>query len=377
MNDREESQIAEVYENVKYFEKQRHKNAWNESISGEKLSFKGKLASSKCDDSVVNLNNENSNLHKENEAFAWNRSNIDNKSFSFKNISNMNKNKNEDNDTINDILYSQNSSKKSLLKGFDDQQPVNNFSNLGFLNVKSILDPNKSACESVTKKDAEISQFDPKNNELIKEKSISDNLGVSSFGRSLKFKPMESPMKTTFFYNNDNNSRFMKQYGEEGANWSMLGVIDDNSNNVDNGYMFINDRHSMNIDQMNIENTAKEFSNFINKPLYIDAKAGLQSKLDNQTNNIFDNNIEHSNISQYFQNHNESNTLFNNIFWKDNNVEKSELKPESQLKENDTMKLRSNTPLQFNNINKSANTLIEEGSSKQLPSFSGTGTIYK
>ena len=60
----------------------------------------------------------------------------------------MNKNKNEDNDTINDMLYSQNSSKKSLIKGFEDNPPANNFSNLGFFNVKSILEPNKIPNES-------------------------------------------------------------------------------------------------------------------------------------------------------------------------------------------------------------------------------------
>ena len=80
MNDHEESQIAEVYENVKYFEKQRIRNNGNESVNGEKLSFKGRIASSKWDDSVINGINGDSNLHKEAEALAWNRSNIDNKS---------------------------------------------------------------------------------------------------------------------------------------------------------------------------------------------------------------------------------------------------------------------------------------------------------
>ena len=75
MNDHEESQIAEVYENVKYFEKQRIRNNGNESVNGEKLSFKGRIASSKWDDSVINGINGDSNLHKEAEALAWNRSN--------------------------------------------------------------------------------------------------------------------------------------------------------------------------------------------------------------------------------------------------------------------------------------------------------------
>ena len=284
----------------------------------------------------------------------------------------MNKNKNEDNDTINDMLYSQNSSKKSLIKGFEDNPPANNFSNLGFFNVKSILEPNKIPNESWLKKVGEGSQFNLKNNDSIKDKSMVDNRGISSFGRSLKFKPMESPMKSTFFYNNENNSRYMKQYGEEGANWSMLGVIDDNSNNIDNGYMFINEKHSMNIDQTNV---IKQY--LTTEPFNIDARAGLQSKLENPSNNIFDNNIEHSNISQFFQNNNESNTLFNNLFWKDNQAEKSELKPESPRKENDTMRLRSNINLQFNSINKPINTPVEENIPKQYPPFTGIGKIYK
>lgn len=54
VNDNEASQIAETYENIKYFEQQRIRQSGNESVNGERLSFKGKLGSAKCDESVVN-----------------------------------------------------------------------------------------------------------------------------------------------------------------------------------------------------------------------------------------------------------------------------------------------------------------------------------
>ena len=42
----EESQVADVYENVKYFQKQRKKAISISESHGEKLSFKGKLGGS-------------------------------------------------------------------------------------------------------------------------------------------------------------------------------------------------------------------------------------------------------------------------------------------------------------------------------------------
>lgn len=47
VNDNEASQIAETYENIKYFEQQRIRQSGNESVNGERLSFKGKLGSAK------------------------------------------------------------------------------------------------------------------------------------------------------------------------------------------------------------------------------------------------------------------------------------------------------------------------------------------
>jgi len=157
----EESQIADTYENIKYFEKQRIKSWNNESVSGEKLSFKGKLGSVKWDD---------------------------NKSFSFKNLSKA-KGKNDERDTINDVLNSPGASHKSLLK---EHEGVNIDTNLGFSNLQGKLDG-------------------PKHEDLMKNETMElDRKSLASFGQKLQNQEQSKSPKRVSYYNNldsNNHSR--------------------------------------------------------------------------------------------------------------------------------------------------------------------------
>ena len=63
----------------------------------------------------------------------------DNKSFSFKGVSNRNKTKNDERDTINDLLNSQNSSRKTLIKDYDNPTDIE-IANFGFSNLNANFD---------------------------------------------------------------------------------------------------------------------------------------------------------------------------------------------------------------------------------------------
>ena len=99
--------------------------------------------------------------------------------------------------------------------------------------------------------------------------------------------------------------------------------------------------------------------------------------MENQNNNIFENNMEHSNISELFPIQNDSNMLFKQLFGKDHHNEKSELKPESPLKENDAMQLLSNNPILFQNVNKTIDDANENNRSKQFHQLQEMGRNFK
>lgn len=314
IKDHEESQIAEVYENVKYFEQQRSKNLCNESVSGEKLSFKGKLGSSKCDDSVINCQIDSKNFYKENE-IGCSRSIVDNKSFSFKNISNKQKEKNEENDTINDMIDSQNASMKSIFKGYGEHHADTSFPKLDFSNIANLNEESKDKPEVNDDKNIGVSHFDIKHLELLKRSN--EHKELASFNETIKNrKIMDSPQKSPYIPTLDNNSRFMRPFIEEGGNCSMLGVIDDNSNNIENGFMFTNDKQSRHLDNRSISMMFKN----LNSNTFV-LPNGTPKKYEMGNEHIFDHHFENSNISGIFQNHNESSSFPRRLFAKSGNCE--------------------------------------------------------
>lgn len=119
-----------------------------------------------------------------------------------------------------------------------------------------------------------------------------------------KSKP-KSPYKAT-----DSNFpyKFYRTLGDEGGNHSMLGVIDEQSNNNEHRFMF-NDRHGRNDDHsMNNMFRNQNSNSFL---IY----QGTPKKNETSQPNIFDNN-EHSNMSAMFPGL-ESNTVPKKLFQKE------------------------------------------------------------
>lgn len=292
--DHEASQIPEAYENVKYFEKQRNKNSANDSVNGEKLSFKGRLGSVKCDDSVINSHIDAPSVrNKDIDIQDCKRSITDNKSFSFKNISNRNKNKNEE-DTINDMLNSQNSSRRSLLRDSEYHNNDADVAKLGFSNLHMSID----------NKEREATN-----------KHENDKKSLLSFGENLLNKPKnKSPSKAMYYSNHEsgNNSRFVRPVYDEGPICSMMGVIDEHSNNIDHKFMFGNESKTNKMEENN--SISNMFRNQYSNSFLM--AHGTPKKFEASQNNVFDPNNEHSNISAIFPGL-ESNTLPKKLFQKD------------------------------------------------------------
>lgn len=251
----------------------------NESVNGEKLSFKGRLGGSvKCDESVVNSHFENPNKNGEN---GCNRSITDNKSFSFKGISNRNKAKNDERDTINDILNSQNSSPKSIIKEFHNVPEEINYTQLGFSNLG--LGTNK-----------------PK---------IDNEQSYTSFGKKISINPKsKSPNKNLF----SDNNRYSRAMFDDIPNHSMMGVIDDNSNNNEHKFIFAQDTKMSKVDEGHSMSMFFKNQHSNSYLMY----QGTPKKFEEPQHNFFDAG-ENSNISAMFPRLDNSNNMSKKLFQKE------------------------------------------------------------
>lgn len=306
----ENSHIAEAYEHVKYFEKQRGKTnqiakdsykpgspkqpcKGNGSIYGEKLSFKGRLPSSKWDDSVVNCQVEDPAKNLNDEANACDRSNAEDRPFSFKNISSKNRPKNDERDTINDVLNSPNWSQKSVFKGLE----------------------NNDKFEKLIKEHKEL------HDEYKPSKSLNlfgGNLNAAHEMTSPKT-PL-SPKSPRKIYT------VTKHFIEDGPNWSMLGIIDENSNKIDHNFMFL-DKTS---NRYGDKNASMMFDHHSNTFLGLH---GTPKKFEVSQNNIFEPSAGHS-ISMLFP-RNESNKFERSLFRPVVTNESNKLKTPEKTKDND------------------------------------------
>jgi len=270
--------------NVKYFEKQRIKSiSAKESVKEEKLSFKGRLGwSSKWDESNISMSIEASNRNKDDN--GWNNLITDNKSFSFKNLSQRNRDKNNEKDTINEVLNSQNSSMKNFIKENEKFPNEPNYSQLGFSNLNV--------------------DIEYKGNE---QKRDQDQKSLASFGRKARQKHPKSPFKNPYFP--DHNSKIYKPVFEETQNHSMIGLIDANSNNIEQRFMFGNESRMSRMDE-------GHSMSMMFKNQHSNQFQGTPNKIYPSQQNLFDNG-EHSNISMGFPNLEHDDYIPKKLFHKD------------------------------------------------------------
>ena len=321
------SHVAETYEHVKYFEKQRGKQNLKEegkhlsefiiigngSIYGEKLSFKGRLASSKCDDSVINCQIGEATNQAQNENEILSRSNVDDKPFSFKNISSKMKNMNDEHDTINDVLNSPNASQKSDIKARDHQNDYEKLVSQGFSNIQKLKDKNSNK-----------EKFEGTKS-LV---SFGENIHLNNGSENIRH--LESPKKSNMFapVESNGNSRMMKNFIDEGPNCSMLGMIDDNSSKIEHNYMFLNDKTN---NSRFIDKTASMIFENQHSNSFLGLN-GTPNKYEASQNYLFDQNASHSNISALFPNI-QQNASQKKILKNFNNNENSQIKkPEVPVK---------------------------------------------
>ncbi|CAI2384911.1 unnamed protein product [Moneuplotes crassus] len=257
------------HSNVKYFEKLRNKSiSARESQKEEKLSFKGKLGnSSKCGESVVNIPIDAAQALKDGHPTKCNKSIADNKSFSFKNLSNKNKVKNDEKDTIKDALDSKNSSQKLDIKihePMQEQIPEEyNYSKLGFSSMNLGIDNRQE------------------------EKEAENDKSLASFGQKIgnKSRP-KSPSNNLLFP--DSKSRGFRQAFDDCQN-----NLDDNSNNFEHKFLFGNESR-----RVNEENSMSMMFKNQHSNHYL-AYHGTPNKAEISQQNMFDHG-ENSNISAIF-----------------------------------------------------------------------------
>lgn len=238
-------------------------------------------------------------------------SNIDDKQFSFKNISNKNKNKDNERDTINDMLNSPNSSRKSDFKHTEIRPNYEKFVNAGFSNIQKFKNQSEK-------------------NEEYERVSVVKSL--ASFGENLNLKAKQSSPKKVQYtpMEPSSNSRFLKSLMDEGPNHSMLGVIDDSSNKIEPNFMFLNDKNS---NRYHDRNASMMFDNHHSNTLF--GLAGTPNKYEISQNNIFEQHPTHSNISALFPPIQvESNTFQKKLFKQENDIEvdNQKQKPETPKK---------------------------------------------
>ena len=111
-------------------------------------------------------------------------------------------------------------SRRTLVKEFEHHNNEE-YSNLGFSNINLKMESKKP--EDPFKH----SEGESKGLEIFGKK-----LGDQTKNQHNYFSPFES----------NNHSRLFKPLFEEGANCSMMGVIDDNSNNIEHKFMFANEK---------------------------------------------------------------------------------------------------------------------------------------
>ena len=234
---------------------------------------------------------------KEGDPNTCNKSIADNKSFSFKNVSNKNKGKNDEKDTINDMLNSQNSSRKSLIKENEISKNDLDYSRLGFSNLGIGLDTKPVHLE---------------------KEGENDQKSLASFGQKIRNKIQpKSPVKNN--YVNDNNSRFLRPLFDDAPNHSMMCVNDDNSNNIEHKFMFANDTKISRMDEG--PSMSMMFNQNSNQ---YHAYQGTPNKIDVSQHPIFDHG-DHSNLSAMFPNLGQEDHIPKKLFHKEMINEDSQL----------------------------------------------------
>lgn len=127
---------------------------------------------------------------------------------------------NDERDTINDVLDSPNMSRRTIVKEYEHQNNEE-YSNLGFSNINLKLEGRQD--------------------DYPFKKLEGDSKGLEIFGKKLGD---QTKNQINFFnhFESNNHSRLFKPLFEEGVNCSMMGVIDDNSNNIEHKFMFANEK---------------------------------------------------------------------------------------------------------------------------------------
>jgi hypothetical protein len=194
----------------------------------------------------------------------------------------LNKAKNDERDTINDILGSQNSSPKSLVKEYKNVHEEINYAQLGFSNLG-------------------LGNSKPK--------KIDNEQSYTSFGKKISINPKnKSPNKNLF----SDNNRYSRAMFDDIPNHSMMGVIDDNSNNNEHKFIFAHDTKMSKVDEGHSMSMFFKNQHSNSYLMY----QGTPKKYEESQHNFYDVG-ENSNISAMFPRLDNSNTISKKLFQKD------------------------------------------------------------